>query len=185
MVLFKTILDWHVEASQTPQNSFIRQVYSIKTTSDETLRNVYRILHSYLHAQKPDRHRLLLHQKSLSGLHLRHYPELLLESVLASQGTSVTAFLQLGQVTPQEARSGSKTATQYPSKRTVQRRQRPASFTHPVTLQQCVVGAFYAMGQWNLSPGGSCWHLCLKTLGRTRPAWLVKVLRVSEERKNY
>lgn len=95
-----------------------------------------------------------------SHRHLTRYAELLLESMLASLGTSVTAFLLPGQVTLQEARIGPKTATWYPPKRAVHPRQRPASFTRPVTPQQCVGGFFYAMGEWNLSPAGSCWHLC-------------------------
>lgn len=52
--------------------------------------------------------------KSDSGSSRRHptrYAELLLESMLASLDTSVTAFLLPGQVTLQEARSGPKTAT--------------------------------------------------------------------------
>lgn len=99
------------------------------------------------------------HSRSLHR-HLTRYAELLLESTLASLGTSVTAFLLPGQVTLQEARSGPKTATRYPAERAAHPRQRPASFTRPVTPQQCVEGFFYAMGEWNLSPAGSCWHLC-------------------------
>lgn len=91
--------------------------------------------------------------------HLTRYAELLLESMLASLGTSVTAFLLPGQVTLQEARSGPKTATRYPLERAAHPRQRPASFARPVTPQQCVGGFFYAMGEWNLSPTGSYWHL--------------------------
>lgn len=52
--------------------------------------------------------------RSHSGGSRRHptrYAELLPESMLASLGTSVTAFLLPGQVTLQEARSGPKTAT--------------------------------------------------------------------------
>lgn len=103
-----------------------------------------------------------------SRRHLTRYAELLLESMLASQGTSVTAFLLLGQVTLQEARSGPKTATWYPAERAAYPRQRPASFTRPVTPQQCVGGFFYAMGEWNLSPAGSYWHLCGRWTGEGR-----------------
>lgn len=46
-----------------------------------------------------------------SRRHLTRYAELLLESMLASLDTSVTAFFLPGQVTLQEARSGPKTAT--------------------------------------------------------------------------
>ena len=99
---------------------------------------------------------------SHSGSSRRHptrYAELLLESVLASLGTSVATFLRRGQVTLQEARSGPKTATWYPAERAAHPRQGQASFTRPVTPQQCVGGFFYAMGEWNLSPAGSYWHL--------------------------
>lgn len=112
-------------------------------------------LHAYLHADKL----LQFYSGCLHG-HLTRYAELLLESMLASLGTSVTAFLLPGQVTLQEARSGPKTATRYPAERAARPRQRPTSFTRPVTLQQCVGGFFYAMGEWNLSPAGSYWHLC-------------------------
>lgn len=96
------------------------------------------------------------------------YAELLLESMLASLDTSVTAFLLQGQVTLWEARSGPKTATWYRAERAVHPRQRPASFTHPVTPQQCVGGFFYAMGEWNLIPAGSYWHLCGRWTGGGR-----------------
>lgn len=108
---------------------------------------------------------------SHSGSSHRHptrYAELLLESMLASLGTSVTAFLLPGQVTLQEARSGPKTATWYPAERAAHPRQRPASFTRPVTPQQCVGVFFYAMGEWNLSPAGSYWHLCGRWAGEGR-----------------
>ncbi|CAK6962998.1 hypothetical protein NQZ68_030980 [Scomber scombrus] len=51
-----------------------------------------------------------LHSGS-SPRHSTRYAELLLESMLASLDTSVTAFLLPGQVTLQEATSGPKTAT--------------------------------------------------------------------------
>lgn len=128
----------------------------------DTHTNMHCTLHAYLHARPlavlthicTGSHSRSLHR------HLTRYAELLLESTLASLGTSVTAFLLPGQVTLQEARSGPKTATRYPAERAAHPRQRPASFTRPVTLQQCVEGFFYAMGEWNLSPAGSCWHLC-------------------------
>lgn len=74
------------------------------------------VLLAYLHAQThgPHNPRSLLCTRSQSGSshrHLTRYAELLLESMLASLDTSVTAFLLPGQVTLQEARSGPKTAT--------------------------------------------------------------------------
>ena len=119
-----------------------------------------------------------------SRRHLTRYAELLLESMLASLDTSVTAFLLPGQVTLQEARSGPKTATRYPVERAAHPRQWPASFTRPVTPQQCVGGFFYAMGEWNLSPAGSCWHLCGRWTGEGRgPAGEVEGVRVSSNKE--
>lgn len=76
-------------------------------------RNMHHILHTYLHAREHDPHTPLYRSVRVC---LRCYAELLLELALTSQGTSVTAFLLLGQVTLQEARSGPKTATRHPSK---------------------------------------------------------------------
>lgn len=82
--------------------------------------------------------------------HLTRYVELLLKSMLASLDTSVTAFFLPGQVTLQEARSGPKRATRHPTERAAHPRQQPASFTRPVTPQQCVGGFFtqWESGTW-------------------------------------
>lgn len=108
-------------------------------------------LHAYLHARgrgprSPPSH---MHWGNHTGSSRRHptrYAELLPESMLASLDTSVTAFLLPGQVTLQEARSGPKTATRSPAERAAHPRQRPASFTRPVTPQQCVGGLFLRNG---------------------------------------
>jgi len=83
-----------------------QQVFCFKTTSKGT--------HKYALHTSCIFTRMGWHLQSYSGSlcrHLTHYAELLLESMLASLGTSVTAFLLPGQVTLQEARSGPKTAT--------------------------------------------------------------------------
>ncbi len=128
-------------------------------------------MHIYTHvhlAPAVPTHKCTRSQSWSSHRHPTRYAELLLESMLASLDTSVTAFLLPGQVTLQEARSGPKTATWYPTERAAHPRQRPASFTRPVTPQQCVGSFFYAMGEWNLSPVGSSWHLCGRWTGEGR-----------------
>lgn len=160
-----TILDWQGGITNASHVLFIirQQVSSVKTTSEETHICISYRMHIYTHrymalAVLP--HICTGSDSESSRRHLTRYAELLLESMLASLDTSVTAFLLPGQVTLQEARSGPKTATRYPVERAAHPRQWPASFTRPVTPQQCVGGFFYAMGEWNLSPAGSCWHLC-------------------------
>lgn len=161
-----TILDWQggiTDASCALLSSDSRCPVSKQPQRRHTQICIAHCLHIYMHGYTALAVLTHICTSSHSGSlrrHLTRYAELLLESTLASLGTSVTAFLLPGQVTLQEARSGPKTATRYPAERAAHPRQWPASFTRPVTPQQCVGGFFYAMGEWNLSPAGSHRHLC-------------------------
>lgn len=103
---------------------------------------MHRPLHAYLHAQTHGPRSLLRWELQQEPAQIPNMQRGAAARVSAGVTRHVSHSIPPagGQVTLREARSGPKTATRHPAERAAHQRQRPASFTHPVTPQQCVGG---------------------------------------------